>query len=77
MCATTWRKHSKIAASATDTAAQKSMAKAVAEEIKFAIENGHVINGIPYITVQGDGAYQKRSYQHSRHNSPGCSVVII
>lgn len=44
------------------------------EEKRIAIEKGNMLNGIPFITVIGDGGWAKRSYGHGMNSSSG--VVI-
>lgn len=45
----------------------------VAEEKKLAIANGEVDkDGIPFITVIGDGGWGVRSYNHSMKSPVGC-----
>lgn len=44
------------------------------EEKRIALEKNNVINGIPYITVIGDGGQAKRSYGHGYNSQSG--VVI-
>lgn len=41
------------------------------EEKKIAIEKGNMLNGIPFITVIGDGGWAKRSYGHGMNSSSG------
>lgn len=45
------------------------------EEKKIAEENGQYCNGVPYITVVGDGGWGKRTYGHGYNSSTG--VVSI
>lgn len=40
------------------------MKKAIAEEKRVAIANGHIEEGYPYISVIVDGGWSKRTYGH-------------
>lgn len=41
------------------------------EEKRIAVEKGNMLNGIPFITVIGDGGWAKRSYGHGMNSSSG------
>ena len=60
-----------------EQAANDEMKKAGAIERQIAIDKGHIINGIPWIEVEGDGGYGKRSYRSGKHDSLLCVGVII
>ena len=60
-----------------EEAAKDEMKKAGEMERQIAIEKGHVINGISWIEVEGDGGYGKRSYRSGKHDSLLCVGVII
>lgn len=45
--------------------------KAGEEEKKVAEQKGHFLNGIPYIAVEGDGGWGKRTYGHGYNSSTG------
>lgn len=48
------------------------MKEAGEEEKRIALEKGHVTSdGIPYITVIGDGGWSKRSYGHGYNAASG------
>ncbi|XP_063221397.1 uncharacterized protein LOC134530485 isoform X1 [Bacillus rossius redtenbacheri] len=46
------------------------------EERKIAIQKGHIVDGVPYITVIGDGGWAKRSYGHGYNSASGVGVLI-
>ncbi|KAI4468265.1 cyclin [Holotrichia oblita] len=46
------------------------------EERLLAIEKGHVIENVPWITVYLDGGWNKRSYGHSYNAASGVAVII-
>lgn len=50
-------------------AAEESMNTATEEERSLAIQCNDVINGIPHISVIGDGSWMKRSYRTGRYDS--------
>lgn len=52
------------------------MTAAAKEEKEIAINKGHLLNGIPYITVVGDGGWSKRSYGHTYSASSGVVSFI-
>ena len=56
---------------------KNKMKKAGEMERNIAIQKGHVINGIPWIKIEGDGGYGKRSYRSGKHDSLLCVGVII
>lgn len=41
------------------------------EEKRIALEKGNVFQGVPFITVVGDGGWAKRSYGHGMNSSGG------
>lgn len=41
------------------------------EEKRIAIEKGNYLNGVPFITVIGDGGWAKRSYGHGMNSLSG------
>lgn len=41
------------------------------EEKRIAIEKGNIFQGVPFITVIGDGGWAKRSYGHGMNSSGG------
>lgn len=41
------------------------------EEKRIAVEKGNYLNGVPYITVIGDGGWAKRSYGHGMNSASG------
>lgn len=53
-----------------------SMLEAGKEEQQFAIENGEYFQGVPAITVIGDGGWSKRSHKHSYNAKSGVAVII-
>lgn len=40
-------------------------------EKEIAIAKGNIENGIPFITVVGDGGWNKRTYGHSYNSTSG------
>ncbi|KAI4468275.1 aaa domain-containing [Holotrichia oblita] len=46
------------------------------EERLVAIEKGHVIENVPWITVYLDDGWNKRSYGHSYNTASGVAVII-
>lgn len=67
--------HEKVA-EGFQKAAEESMNAAAAEERSLALENNEIMNGIPYISVIGDGSWMKRSYRTGRYDSL-CGVGTI
>ena len=53
-----------------------SMVEAGKEERQFAIENDEYFQGVPAITVIGDGGWSKRSHKHSYNAKSGVAVII-
>lgn len=41
------------------------------KEKQIAISKGHIKDGIPYISVIGDGGWNKRSYGHGMSSTAG------
>ena len=73
----TYMKHRRTLVPVIEKAANEEMIKAGKLEKEIAIRKGHVINGIPWIEVQGDGGYGKRSYRTGKHDSLVCVGSII
>lgn len=59
---------------------KKKMAQAIQEEKEAAIEKGDLDQGMPFITVQVDGGWSKRSYGHSYSANSGvvslCFAIV-
>ncbi|CAB0044481.1 unnamed protein product [Trichogramma brassicae] len=73
----TYRSHRFQLLPVVEQASNDVMKAAAEEEKQIAIADGRVINDIPYIDVEGDGGYGKRSYRTGRFNSlDGVGVVI-
>ncbi|KAL7305078.1 hypothetical protein TKK_0002642 [Trichogramma kaykai] len=73
----TYRSHRLQLLPVVEQASNDVMKAAAEEEKQIAIADGRVINEIPYIDVEGDGGYGKRSYRSGRFNSlDGVGVVI-
>lgn len=59
------------------TVAEKNVKEAGELEVRLALERGHVHNGKPCTWIVADGAYAKRSYTNSAHNSlSGVGVIV-
>lgn len=76
MASKTYQVQHDIVAEGFAKAAEDSMNAAAAEERSLALQNNEIINGIPYITVIGDGSWMKRSYRTGRYDSlSGVGVI--
>lgn len=53
------------------------MKKNAEEERRIAIEKGNMLNGVPFITVIGDGGWAKRSYGHGMNSLSGVVSMIM
>lgn len=53
------------------------MQKNAEEERRIAIEKGNMLNGVPFITVIGDGGWAKRSYGHGMNSLSGVVSMIM
>lgn len=49
----------------------KKMKDHAEEEKRIALEKGNTFQGVPFITVIGDGGWAKRSYGHGMNSSGG------
>lgn len=57
--------------------AEETMNEAAAVERELAIMEGDTINGVPFITVQVDGSWLKRTYKSGKFDSlSGCAAII-
>ncbi|OXU21297.1 hypothetical protein TSAR_011565 [Trichomalopsis sarcophagae] len=73
----TYREHRQKLVATFEKTAQECMEEAAAMERELAIMKGETINGIPYITVQVDGSWLKRSYRSGKFDSlSGCAAII-
>lgn len=50
---------------------------AAQEEKQIATRKGHLLDGIPFITVVGDGGWSKRSYGHTYSASSGVVSITL
>ena len=72
-----WQKKQEKLSEAIIETSNESMKKAAAEARQLAIDREHVIDNIPWTTVEADGSYMKRSYMHSSYDSTaGCMVIV-
>ena len=77
MAHTTYVRYRQSLAPVIEKAAEDVMKEAAIIEKEEAIKKGHIINGIPYIEVEGDGGYGKRSYRSGKFDSLVCVGVLI
>lgn len=73
----TYRKYRNILYPKFVKCSEEEMQSAAAEEQEIAIKEGHVINGIPYITVVADGYWAKRSYRGGKYDALSGTALII
>lgn len=69
MARKTYEKIHETAAETFAKIAEESMIEAANEERELALQHNETINGIPHITVIGDGSWMKRSYRTGRYDS--------
>lgn len=55
---------------------KECMRKSREEEIEIGIKKGHVIKGVPYITVITDASWAKRSFGRAYNSLGGCAVIV-
>ena len=73
----TYRDHRQKLVASFEKTAEESMNEAAEMERELAIAEGDVIDEIPFITVQVDGSWLKRSYRSGKCDSlSGCAAII-
>ena len=77
MSSRTYRRDRETLVPSFENVSQKSMNKAGTMEREMALMENGTINGIPFITVEVDGSWLKRSYKSGKFDSLSGSAAII